>query len=61
MKIKLNLKVEEICRDSSPDFFEINYNAPSFSLDLPEAHLPCETRNTECFACKNSERLNTLN
>ena len=31
-------------------FCEINNNAPSFSLDLPEAHLPCETPDMECFA-----------
>ena len=30
VKIKLNLKVEEICRDSSPNFCEINENAPEF-------------------------------
>ena len=31
-------------------FCEINNNALSFSVDLPVAHLPCETPNMECFA-----------
>ena len=50
MNIKLNLKVQEVCRDSSPDFYKINDNAPSFSLVLPEVHLTCEAPNMECFA-----------
>ena len=44
------VKVEEICRDCSPNFFEINNNAPSFFLDLTKTHLLCETPNMECFA-----------
>ena len=40
VKIKLNLQEDEICRDCSLFFCEINDNAPSFSLVLPEAHLP---------------------
>ena len=31
-------------------FWDINNSAPSFSLDLAETHLPCETPNTECLA-----------
>ena len=42
--------MDEICRDCSPVFCEINNNVPSFSKDLPEAHLPCQTPNMECFA-----------
>ena len=49
VNIKLNLKVQKICRDCSPDFLW-NDNAPIFSLDLPEAYLPFETPNIECFA-----------
>ena len=49
VNIKLNLKVQEICRYCSPDFLW-NDNAPIFLLDLPEAYLPCETPNMECFA-----------
>ena len=33
-------------------FVKKNNNAPSFSLDLPEAHQPFETPNIECFAKK---------
>ena len=34
VKIKLNVKVEEICRDCSLIFYEIRCNAPGFSLVL---------------------------
>ena len=50
VKIKLNLKVEEICRDCSLIFCEINDNAPSLCLILSEVHLPCDTPDMECFA-----------
>ena len=50
VNIKLNLKLEEICRDRSPMFCEINDNVPGFCLVLSEAHLPCEIHNMECFA-----------
>ena len=38
VKIKLNLKVEKICRDCSPNFCEISDNAPGFCLVLSEAY-----------------------
>ena len=38
VKIKLNLKVEEIKRDCRPIFCEINDNAQGFYLVLPEAY-----------------------
>ena len=36
VKIKLNLKMEEICRDCSPFFCGISDNAPEFCLALSE-------------------------
>ena len=53
VKIKLNLKVEEICRDCSPDFLWIKWQRTKFFFFLfflPEAYLTCETPNMECFA-----------
>ena len=38
VKIKLNLKVEEICADCSSNFREISDNAPGFYLVLSEAY-----------------------
>ena len=58
MKIKLNLKVEEICRDSSPDF-EINVDAPSFSLVLSQGTSALSNTLHRVF-CKNTQRLNTV-
>ena len=40
MKIKLNLKVEEIAEIAVLNFYEINKNALNYSLDLPEAIYP---------------------
>ena len=40
MKIKLSLKVEEIAEIAVLNFYEINENALSYSLDLPEAIYP---------------------
>ena len=37
----------------------MNNNAPSFSLDLPEAHLPCETPNMEYFAKIVNDRIHS--
>ena len=38
VKIKLNLKVEEIWRDCSPNFLWISNNAPGFCLALSGAY-----------------------
>ena len=38
MKIVLNLKVKEICRDCSPIFGGIIDNLPGFCLALSEAY-----------------------
>ena len=38
-EIKLNLKVEEICRDFSHKFCEISDSSPGFCLVLSEAYL----------------------
>ena len=39
VKTKLNLKVEEICRDCSPNFLWKSDNASGFCLVLSEAYL----------------------
>ena len=49
IKIKLNLKVEESAEIAVLICCEINNNAPSFSLDLPEAHLTFEAPTRKCF------------
>ena len=51
VKIKLNLKVEQICGDFSKRFCGISKNARGFCLALSEAYSkPCETHNIKCFA-----------